>query len=296
MKGRVTAIQSACYDDGPGLRTTVFLKGCPLRCFWCHNPESLTAAPQLAWYSALCISCGVCVSVCPTGARTGSGLQIDRTQCIQCGRCADNCPPRALEQIGTLWEAEALSAHLAQDLPYFQATGGGVTISGGEPLLQWEFTRALLQALQRRGIHTAIETSGYASAGIFDSVTQSADLVIMDLKHPDSTAHRAATGVGNQQILENFHRLCAAQTPCILRTPVIPGVNDTPEIIARIAQLAAQAKGLVYYELLPYHALGTGKLESLGRSNNSAPALVPPSAEQMHRLRQAARSAKIPVK
>lgn len=248
--GVIFDLKQLAVFDGPGIRQTVFLKGCPLRCRWCHNPEGLSPHPQLM-VGASCTRCGRCKAVCR------------HESCVACGECVPVCPLRLRHIAGETVTAEELAERLRRDSAYYAACGGGVTFSGGEPLMQGEF---LLEVLERiPEMHTCIETSGYAPQDLFDRVTERLDYIIMDLKLMDSEAHRAYTGVDNGPILENARRLCRGDTPFTIRVPLIPGVNDTEENLRQTARWIAGAKKLEKVELLPYHKTAGAKYAMLGR-------------------------------
>lgn len=249
--GTIFDIKELAVFDGPGLRVTVFFKGCPLRCRWCHNPEGLSFEPQLMASGNGCTHCGACRGVCPTpGACTG------------CGACVTQCP-RGLRRIaGTRFTAKGLAATLLKDAGYLAATGGGYTLSGGEPTAQPAFLLELLQRLS--GSHRAIETSGFCPGQVFEAVMASTELIMMDLKLIDPALHKQYTGVDNAPILANLQRLRAGQTPFIIRIPLIPGVNDTPENLCATAALLENSPALQRVELLPYHQTAGAKYPMLG--------------------------------
>ena len=248
MTGLLFDIKEFAVHDGGGIRTTVFLKGCPLRCRWCHNPEGLSPHTELYIKENLCTHCGLCRRGC------------DHADCAPYGRCLHVCPQNAVQVAGTRWEADALANKLLRDKDFFAHTGGGVTLSGGEPLLQWEFCEALLRRL-RGQIHLAIETSGHAAPDIFARIVALCDFVYMDLKLSDSALHRRYTGVDNALILQNASHLKASGIPHTFRTPLIPGITDTPENLAAIAALVGDSP----WEQLPYNALAPAKYPCVGR-------------------------------
>lgn len=267
-------IQNYCIHDGPGIRTTVFVKGCPLRCLWCANPESNEARPQLMTYSSKCTGCGRCVPTCPKGAISIGPYEekyiaiTDRTKCVDCGGCVSACPADAREIAGKeTTVAEALDRVL-EDKLFYEGSGGGMTISGGEALAHPQFSAALFQAAKEQGVHTAIETSNFASREVIDQVYANVDLALCDVKHIDSALHQKYTGVPNEQILDNIrHIYHDLHIPVIVRVPTIPGYNDDLKNIAATAKFAAQdLGGDVKVNLLPYHRLGDSKLESLGQT------------------------------
>ncbi len=262
----ITDVQRFSLHDGPGIRTTVFLKGCNLRCRWCHNPESLRCEPELQLLPDRCIGCGACLRACPRGAHRAAGdrRQFDRELCAACGSCASVCYARALVLVGGTLTPEDVLAEVEADREFYDSSGGGVTLSGGEPLLQLELAVGLLEACRARGVRTAIETNLTWPWERVSAVLPLTDLVIADVKMMDPAAHRWWTGAGNEQVLANAEQLSAEGVPLIVRTPVVAGVNATPEEIGRIAEFARGLRSLLYYELLPYHPLGTGKYESLG--------------------------------
>ena len=279
-KGIVFDIQRLSLHDGPGIRTTVFLKGCPLNCRWCQNPEGLRAGRQLEYTESACVGCGACVKACPRGVHVlEAGVhRMARSACVLCGRCVAACIPRALEIAGREMDVESVFAVASEDRPYYESSGGGVTLSGGEPLAQPDFCVALLARFKRAGIHTALDTSLHGPAGALDKVLPLTDLFLADIKHMDGVAHRAGTGVDNAPILENLRRVCAAGGQVIVRVPVVPGFNDSEAAMEGVASFLSGLKGIVAVELLPYHKLGEPKATRLGMPVPMADATqVPPA-------------------
>ena len=295
-RGLISDMQRFSIHDGPGIRTTVFFKGCNLRCFWCHNPETLALRPELQLYLDRCIGCGACFAACRHGAHV---LRDDqhvflRELCRGCGACAETCYAQALVLVGTWMTVAEVMAEVLRDAPFYATSGGGVTLSGGEPLLQPAFAAALLAACRAEGLHTAIETAAQLPWERLAAVLPLTDLVMMDIKHLDPARHRAATGADNARILANARRLGAAGVPLIVRTPIVPGVNDTEEDVAAIAAFASALPPLLYYELLPFHPMAAGKYDSLGMDYRARDLTTPPK-ERMEALAEVARRAGIAV-
>lgn len=272
LSAPVFNIQTCCIHDGPGIRVTVFLKGCPLHCMWCANPESNKAQAQLMTYAGRCTGCGRCIDVCGQRAidiqEQGSRIiaVTDHTLCRDCGQCVDSCPNGAREMLGKQMTVGEVLKIILQDKLFMDASGGGMTISGGEALMHPRFSRELLAACREAGIHTAIESCVFASRQVIDQVFEYVDLGLLDMKHMDSEEHRRLTGVPNEEILENIkyiyhHR----KVPVVIRVPVIPGKNDGAANIRAVAGFVAGELGReVPVHLLPYHRLGESKYESLG--------------------------------
>ncbi len=267
MTGKIFNIQRFSVHDGPGIRTTVFFKGCPLHCQWCHNPEGMTLNPVLFFDSNLCLACGRCIPVCSSGARNmdeQGRMVFTREKCIVCGRCARECPPKALELAGEIKSAEEILAVLLRDRAFYENSGGGVTLSGGDPLLQPDFTLALLKLCKENHLATAIETCAQAAWEIILKVAPYVDLWLCDLKHMDGEKHRQFTGVDNERILENLRKIAGEKWPMIVRIPVIPGFNDTPAEIRAIGEFLKTLNPVPPVELLPFHHLGESKYRRLG--------------------------------
>jgi glycyl-radical enzyme activating protein len=264
--GCVFNIERFAIRDGPGIRTTVFLKGCPLRCLWCANPESMSPAPQLFYLENLCTRCYRCIEACPNKATTKTldgAIKIDRSVCKACGKCVEACPNKAREISGKLMTVDEVLEEVKRDTLFYQNSGGGVTFSGGEPTHQPEFLWHLLKASQESGIHTALDTSGFVKPEILKKILEHTDLVLYDIKHMDPAKHKDLTGVDNRLILENAKMIAAMGKPMIIRVPLIPGHNDSPENIKALAEFMLSL-GLKRVDLLPYHSLGKIKYYRLG--------------------------------
>jgi pyruvate formate lyase activating enzyme len=266
LRGLVFDVQKYCLHDGPGIRTTVFMKGCPLACSWCSNPESQSPNQEIMTYDIRCIACGKCAEVCATGAITftGDGREIDWEKCDQCLECAKVCPARGIECVGKYMTVDEVVAKVEQDRIFYDNSGGGMTASGGEPLVQWEFVSRVFERCREKGIHTALDTCGMAPWKNLERVIEHADLVLFDIKHMDSAIHKVGTGVGNETILENA-RMVAKRVTTWVRIPLIPGFNDSESNLTNIAQFAAEI-GAEKISLLPYHNLGSSKYPKLGRT------------------------------
>ncbi len=271
-KAVVSSIQRYCLDDGPGVRTTVFLKGCPLRCLWCHNPETHRSLPELMQRNHKCTACGRCIDVCPKKGRSISleggtpHIEIDRSLCITCGECERACPAAACEICGKEMTADEVMATVVRDRIFYKSSGGGMTVSGGECASFPVFTLELLRMAKDNGISRAIETCGYGDADFFKSAAELDTLFLYDIKEMDTAKHKELTGVGNERIMENLLILMDMGSRIHIRMPLIPGVNDSDEELASLADFLAEHKGR--YELcqiMPYHSMGNTKAEALGK-------------------------------
>ncbi len=267
-KGLIFSIQKFCIHDGPGVRTTVYMKGCSLRCKWCSNPESMSPCPEIMLFDMRCIKCESCIEACPKGAISFvDGLRtINWASCDECLKCAEACPTKAIEQTGTYISQENLLFEIEKDRIFYEESGGGVTFSGGEPLVQWKFILAVLKRCKERNIHTALDTTGNINGDIFEKVIKNVDLVLYDVKHLDTERHKEMTGIGNRLIVENLKNLkkMNQKAKVWLRIPIVPGYNDTQEFIRKLGDLAVDIRA-DKISLMPYHNLGEQKYERLGR-------------------------------
>lgn len=269
IKGIIFNIQRFSLHDGPGIRTVIFFKGCPLRCRWCCNPESIEVSPQIIFNPDRCLKDGRCILVCPSGARSAQGYSIEK--CILCGACVDACPSGALELAGKWYSIKEVIDDVEKDRLFYESSGGGVTLSGGDIVVQKEFAVSLLLELKKISIHTAVETSGYAPWPVIEEIIDATDLLLYDLKHMDSDIHRKFTGVPNELILENalkasfkINSMGESNKQMIFRVPLIGGVNTDKKNIKAVAAFALKTKvGEVH--LLPYHRLGESKYRKLGK-------------------------------
>ncbi len=265
MTGKVLNITRFATDDGPGIRTTVFLKGCPLKCIWCHNPESQKKKTELMFDAEKCVMCGACGALCENGCHTFEGKHIfDREKCIACGKCTEICPKNALTLYGREMSAEDIVSVAVRDKAFYRKDGG-ITVSGGEPLFQADFTAEILKLSKKEGLNTAIETSGFADGESVEKVIQYTDIVLFDIKETDEALHKWFTGAPLDVIINNLKKIDKAGVPIILRLPVIPGLNDRAEHFERVKEIKRTLSHCIGIQVMPYHMLGKYKYALLGR-------------------------------
>ncbi|CAG0929282.1 Benzylsuccinate synthase activating enzyme [Planctomycetaceae bacterium] len=294
--GLIFDIKKFSIHDGPGIRTTVFFKGCPLNCWWCHNPESQSPRMEMLLRDNRCIQCGACIEACPHDAILWlDGEPVtDRALCAQCGTCQAACYADARERVGREMTVEQVMAEIKADVAFYDQSGGGVTFSGGEPLLQRDFLLDVLRACQDQDIHTALDTSGCAAWATLDEVRPCVDLFLYDLKVVDDEKHREFTGVSNRSILANLHALSERGHNIIIRVPVIPGINDDDETVRQIGAFAGALPHLNSVDLLPYHHIAIDKYLRLNKPYRLFETRQP-SAERMTEIAQLLQSFNLSV-
>ncbi|MFW5798459.1 MAG: glycyl-radical enzyme activating protein [Planctomycetota bacterium] len=283
MTGRIFEIQRFSIHDGPGIRTTVFMKGCPLKCLWCHNPEGISREPMLSFMPEKCIGCGYCFRVCPQHAHGMSdGTHVlERELCRACGQCTTECYAEALELIGRDVTVDEVIDEVLRDKPFYETSGGGLTLSGGEPMMQVDFTEALLARARDEQLHTCMETCGFSSWDNYLRVLPMVDLFLVDVKDMDPARHREFTGVELAPIVQTIRKLHEAGKPLMLRLPIVPGYNDRDDHFVAVARLVKELPGLEGVEIMPYHRLGTSKVDRLGLDASTREQSSPPDDDML---------------
>lgn len=283
MKGTIFDLKRYAVHDGPGIRLNVFFKGCPLHCLWCHNPEGISFKPELMLMPNRCARCGDCLRACRFGvlSQNGTGeVLADRSRCTLCGDCVEACSREAINIVGREVSIEDILAEAEKERIFFEQSGGGVTLTGGEPLAQADFAEALMEALKARGFHVALDTSGYASADIFLRLVAKADLILFDLKLMDEEKHKKFTGVSNHTVLDNLRKLDELGKPVWIRFPLIPGINDDEGNLEAMAAFLSELKSVEQLNVLPYHKGGVEKFRRVGREQEFA-IFEPPAEEKI---------------
>lgn len=283
-RGVIFDIQHYSIHDGPGIRTTVFLKGCPLRCLWCSNPESQRDRPEIMFDAFRCTRCGRCVEVCPhnVSVKQENEIRISRELCQGCAACVAECPSEARQLVGRTWGVEEVLQEVVKDRLFYENSGGGVTLSGGEPMSQPDFTSALLKMCKEKGIHTVLDTSGYVQMDLLDRVLEYVDMILFDLKQMDPHKHKEYTGVSNELILENARKIASQKIPMVIRIPLIPGYNDTDKNSESCARFV-KGLGINTIELLPFHRLCVSKYTKL-QKEWKLDEVVSPSQERLEKI------------
>lgn len=297
MKGLIYGIQKFAIHDGPGIRTLVWMKGCPLKCLWCSSPHTQKFSPEILYIESKCKKCQTCVNECPKEAIKLSDegkIKIDRNLCDTCGKCVETCQNQALKLVGDERTVEELYHDIMKDSPFYRRSKGGVTIGGGEPTMQHEFVKEVFKKCKETYVHTAMETCLYAKWENLEKILDFVNLLYFDIKHMDSDTHKKITGVSNELILDNA-RKASKVTPIILRIPLIPGYNDSEENILKTAKFAAElGENLLRIELLPYHKFGTLTYKQLGRKYELKD-VEPPSEENLIKLKELIESCGVKV-